>query len=539
MTNTAYEPASRPGGLRLSEPAGRWVLTAVVVGSGITFLDATVVNVALPTIGEDLDTSLAGLQWTVNAYTLTLAALILLGGSLGDRFGRRRLFIVGTVWFALASLLCGLAPNIEVLIGARALQGIGGALLTPGSLALIQSSYRPEDRARAIGVWSGLGGIAGALGPLLGGWLVDSVNWRWVFFINVPLSAFAVFLAARHVPESRDETATGRFDWSGALLGAAGLAGATYALIGASEDGTSGAVVAVSGAAGVAALAAFVVVERRGGHPMLPPNLFASRQFTAANLVTFAVYAALGGVFFFLVLELQVEAGFSALAAGSALLPITVIMLLLSERAGRLAVRIGPRVPMTVGPALSAAGLLLMTRIGSDASYLADVLPGVCVFGLGLATTVAPLTATVLGAADERHAGIASGVNNAVARAAGLLAVAALPLLVGLSDTDFRDPAAFGDGFRVTLLICAGLLAAGSALAWTTIRSDVLARGEPEGGVKEGEGAEVSMEAKAEAGVGKAMAGAARPLPPCRHHCAVGAPPLQCHVEEPPGSKTG
>lgn len=500
MTNTAPSAAGRPGGLRLSEPAGRWVLAAVVIGSGITFLDSTVVNVALPAIGRDLDTSLAGLQWTVNAYTLTLAALILLGGSLGDRYGRRRLFVLGVVWFAVASLVCGFAPDIGVLVVARAFQGIGGALLTPGSLAIIQASFAPDDRARAIGVWSGLGGIAGALGPLLGGWLVDSVSWRWVFFINVPLSVVAVLVAARHVPETRDETAAGRFDWLGALLGAAGLAGVTYALIAAAEQGASGVVVAVSVVVGVTAFAAFVLLERRSAHPMLPPSLFASRQFTAANLVTFAVYAALGGVFFFLVLELQIEAGFSALGAGSALLPITVIMLLLSERAGRLAVRIGPRVPMTAGPALSACGLLLLARIGSDASYPVDVLPGVCLFGFGLATTVAPLTATVLGAADDRHAGVASGVNNAVARAAGLLAVAALPLVVGLSDTGYRDPAAFGDAFRSSLLICAGLLAAGSVLAWLTIRSDALepgATGEP------------------------------APLPPCRHHCAVGAPPLQ------------
>ncbi|MHA4816036.1 MFS transporter [Streptomyces aculeolatus] len=504
MTDS-HPPAGAPAALRLAEPAGRWLLTAVVIGSGITFLDATVVNVALPTIGDDLDASLGGLQWTVNGYTLTLAALILLGGALGDRYGRRRLFVFGTVWFAVASLLCALAPNVGILIAARTLQGIGGALLTPGSLALIQASFAPEDRARAIGVWSGLAGIAGALGPLLGGWLVDAASWRWVFAINVPLAAVVVAVAARHVPESRDETATGRFDWTGAALGALGLAGVTYALIAAPEKGVSAVLLAATSAAGVAALAAFVVVQRRGSHPMLPTGIFGSRQFTAANLVTFVVYAALGGVTFFLVLDLQISAGYSPLAAGSALLPVTLIMLALSERSGKLSERIGPRIPMTVGPAICAGGLLLMLRIGGpgdDVSYVRDVLPGVVLFGFGLATTVAPLTATVLGAVADRHSGIASGVNNAVARAAGLLAVAALPLAAGLSGDDYRNPGAFGDGFRIALLICAGLLAGGAVLSWLTIRS-----------------------------VKAPAAGA--PEPPCHVHCAVAGPPLQSLVEDP------
>lgn len=491
------------GGVLLSQATGRWVLAAAVVGSGMTFLDSTVVNVALPTLGRDLNASLAALQWTVNGYTLTLAALILLGGSLGDRFGRRRIFMLGTVWFAIASLLCGLAPNVVLLIVARALQGVGGALLTPGSLALIQASFARQDRARAIGVWSGLAGVAGALGPLLGGWLVDAVSWRWVFFINVPFAAAVVAIAASRVPESRDETASGRFDWTGALCAAAGLAGITYALIAATGTGAGLTVTVVTGAAGVAALVLFALVEMRGRNPMLPPSVFAERQFTAANAVTFAVYAALGGVFFFLVVDLQIEARFSALAAGASLLPVTLIMLALSERSGRLAERIGPRIPMTVGPLVCAGGLLLMTRIGASTDYLTDVLPAVLVFGLGLATTVAPLTATVLGAAEERHAGIASGVNNAVARAAGLLAVAALPLVVGLSDSGYRDPAAFGTAFDSALLVCAGLLTAGGLLAWCTIRSDVLRRTE----------------------------GPEEP-PPCRRHCAVGAPPLQPPARE-------
>ncbi|MFF4648641.1 MFS transporter [Streptomyces sp. NPDC001380] len=504
MTVPTRSPARPPAGsVRMGRADGRWVLAAAVLGSGMTLLDSTVVNVALPALGDDLHASLAGLQWTVNGYTLTLAALILLGGSLGDRFGRRRVFVAGTVWFALASLLCGLAPSTGLLVAARALQGVGGALLTPGSLALIQASFAREDRARAIGVWSGMGGVAGALGPLLGGWLVDAASWRWVFLINIVPAAAVVAVALRHVPESRDETASGRFDWPGALCAAAGLAGITYALIGAAEPGADPAALTVTGVAGAAALAAFVVVERHSRTPMLPPSIFAERQFTAANAVTFAVYAALGGVFFLLVVDLQVEAGFSALAAGAALLPVTVIMLLLSERSGRLAERIGPRIPMTVGPAVCAAGLLLMTRIDPAADYLTDVVPAVCVFGLGLAATVAPLTATVLGAAEERYAGIASGVNNAVARAAGLIAVAALPLVVGLSGDDYHDPAAFGTSFDAALLVCAGLLAAGAVLAWCTIRSDVL-RG---------------PQAPAEP-------------PPCRCHCAVGAPPLQPPARE-------
>ncbi|WP_055588271.1 MFS transporter [Peterkaempfera griseoplana] len=497
------------GGVLLSQAAGRWVLAAAVIGSGMTFLDSTVVNVALPTLGADLHASLAALQWTVNGYTLTLAALILLGGSLGDRFGRRRIFMVGTVWFAVASLLCGLAPAPGLLIAARALQGAGGALLTPGSLALIQASFAKQDRPRAIGVWSGLGGVAGALGPLLGGWLVDAVSWRWVFFINVPLAAAVVAIAATRVPESRDETATGSFDWQGAVLAAVGLAGITYALIGAAEPGADPVVVALTAVIGVAALICFAVVEHRSRNPMLPPGIFAERQFTAANAVTFAVYAALGGVFFFLVVDLQIEARFSALAAGSSLLPVTVIMLALSERSGRLAERIGPRIPMTVGPAVCAGGLLLLRRIDTSTDYLTDVLPGVCVFGLGLATTVAPLTATVLGSVEARHAGIASGVNNAVARAAGLIAVAALPLVVGLSGRHYHDPYAFGRAFDAALLVCAGLLAAGAVLAWCTIRADVL----------------------------REEAAPAAP-PPC-HHCALGAPPMQAPAAGPSGPVCG
>jgi EmrB/QacA subfamily drug resistance transporter len=441
---------------------------ASILGSGIVGIDATVVNVALPTIGRDLGTGLASLQWVVNAYTLTLAAFILLGGTLGDRFGRRRLFMVGVAWFAAASLLCGLAPTAEVLIAARALQGIGGALLTPGSLAMIQASFAPEDRSRAIGAWSGLGGVATAAGPFLGGWLLEVASWRWVFWINLPVAVVVLALTWRHVPESRDSTAGGRIDVLGAGLGAVGLAGLTYALIEAPVRGASLVVVAAA-VLGVGALLAFVRVEQVSAAPMVPLSMFASPLFRGANLVTFFVYGAFGGIFFLLVLQLQVVAGFSPLAAGTATLPVTVLMLLLSARAGALSDRIGPRLPMTIGPLLCGAAVLLMLRIGPAASYVVEVLPAVLVLGLGLALLVAPLTASALAAVDAQHAGVASGVNNAVARAAGLLAVAVLPSVAGLSGDDYTDPTAFAAGFRIAALVTAGLLCVAGLTAALTI----------------------------------------------------------------------
>ena len=429
--------------ITLDDARGRWVLLAAVLGSGMAMLDATVVNIALPALGRDLGAGFAALQWTINGYTLTLAAFILLGGSLGDRFGRRRVFVVGTVWFAAASLLCGLAPNVGLLVAARLLQGVGGALLTPGSLALIAASFASSDRARAIGAWSGLGGIAGALGPFLGGVLVQA-SWRLVFFLNLPLAVVVVLVTLRHVPESRDEDSDPHLDVTGALLGVVGLAGTTYALIGYGASGATPAVL-MTAAVGIAGLVAFVLVERRSRHPMLPVAIFADRQFTAANLVTFAVYAALSGVFFLLVVHLQVVARFTPLTAGTALLPVTLCMLALSSRAGALSQRIGPRLPMTLGPLICAGGVLLLRRIGPGASYLVDVLPGALVFGLGLSLTVAPLTATALAAAATRYSGLASGVNNAVARAAGLLAVAVLPVVAGLSGDVYQKPTAFLD----------------------------------------------------------------------------------------------
>jgi EmrB/QacA subfamily drug resistance transporter len=432
----------------------------------MTMLDGTVVNVALHTIGEDLDASLAQLQWITNGYLLSLASLILLGGSLGDRYGRRKVFVIGTVWFALASLLCGLAPNPEILIAARILQGVGAALLTPGSLAMIQGAFVHDDRAKAIGAWVGLGGIASAIGPFVGGLLVDYVSWRWIFLVNLPIAVATVVIAQRTVPETLDPNAPRRLDFTGALLAAVALGGLTYALI---EWGHAGAPWAI----GVAVLAAiaYVVDERRSEHPMLPLGIFADRTFTAANAMTLVVYAALGAVLFFLVLQLQTVSGYSALEAGIATLPITLCMLLLASKGGELATRIGPRIPMSVGPVVMSAGVLLLLRVGSDVNYWTDVLPGLTVFGLGLALMVAPLTATVLAAAPDEHAGIASGVNNAVARAGSLLAVAALPVAVGLGGEEYTDPVAFDSAYGSAVVACAVLLALGGAISWVTIRN--------------------------------------------------------------------
>jgi EmrB/QacA subfamily drug resistance transporter len=453
--------------VRLASSQGRWILLTTVLGSSMAMLDSTVVNVALPRIGEDLDASLAALQWTVNAYMVTLAGLILLGGSLGDRYGRRKIFVLGVVWFATASLLCGLAPNATVLVAARALQGIGGALLTPGSLALIQASFHSDDRAKAVGLWSGFGGVGAAVGPFLGGWLVDGPGWRWVFLLNVPLALVCAPIAVRHVPESSDGGGHGRFDVLGATLGALALALVTYALI---EAPGGSVVVTVTAVAGVAAAVAFVYVEKHRPDPMMPLDIFSSRQFTAVNLVTLCVYAAFSGFFFLTALQLQVVAGYSALQAGTALLPTTALMLLFSARSGALADRIGPRIPLTVGPLLCAVAMLLMLRVGKDANYLTDVLPALLVMGTGMVTLVAPLTATVLASVDTARAGLASGINNAAARAAGLIAVAALPLLTGMGPEAYRSADAFETSFRRAMPICAAVLVAGAILAFTLVR---------------------------------------------------------------------
>jgi EmrB/QacA subfamily drug resistance transporter len=481
-------------GVAFQSGAGRWLLAVTIAGSGMAFLDSTVVNVALPKIGEDLNASTSALQWILNGYLLTLASLILLGGSLGDRLGRRLVFQVGVVIFTLSSLLCAVAPNVELLIFARLIQGIGGALLTPGSLAIIEASFRPADRARAIGAWSGLGGVASALGPLLGGWLIGAISWRAIFLINLPLGAFVVWAAARHVPESGDPAATGRLDIAGAVLAAVGLGGTTYALIEAPEGRV--AAVVVTALIGVASLIGFFWQERRSANPMLPLSIFSSRQFSAANAVTFVVYAALGVVFFLLVSFLQISMGYSPIAAGSASLPVTALMLVGSARAGEMAQRIGPRVPLALGPLIIAAGMLLMLRINPGDSYVATVLPAVIVFGIGLTLVVAPVTATVMAGADSANSGIASGVNNAVARVASLLAVAVVPVIVGLTGDKFYEPDKMTHGFHVGMIVCAVLALAGAIIAWTTISADVLHE----------EGAEEEE---------------------CDYTCGIGAPPMR------------
>jgi len=354
--------------LRYASPAGRWVLLATVLGSSIASLDATVVNIALPRIGKDLGTGLSGLQWIINAYTLTLAGFILLGGSLGDRYGRRKVFLIGVFWFTAASVLCAVAPTANLLIAARALQGIGGALLTPGSLAIIEASFHSDDRSAAIGAWSGLSGVAIAVGPFLGGWLVQAVSWRLIFLINLPLAAVVVWVSARHLPETRDPNAVAGLDLPGTALAALGLGGVIFALTEGADLGWGSPAVLATGIGGTLALVAMVVVEARSPHPMLPLELFELRQFDAANLVTFIVYAALVGSTFLLPVVLQVVVGYSPLQAGAALVPITLLMLALSAQAGRLSQRIGPRLPMALGPIVAGAGLALLVRVDAGST---------------------------------------------------------------------------------------------------------------------------------------------------------------------------
>jgi EmrB/QacA subfamily drug resistance transporter len=461
------------GAVEYSSATGRGVVVAAVLGSGMAMLDGTVVNVALRRIGTDLDASLAQLQWITNGYLVMLASLILVGGALGDRLGRRRVFIIGVVAFAGASMLCGLAPNPGVLIAARVLQGVGGALLTPGSLAIIEAVFTPSDRGRAIGAWTGLGSIAAAIGPFLGGALVQYADWRWIFWLNAPVAVVTVLVAVRFVPETRAPS-DGPFDVPGAVLGAVALAGITYCLI---EWHSSLALPTLG--IGLLAGAAFVVVEHRTAHPMLPLDMFGSRIFSAANAMTLLVYAALGAILFFLVIDLQTVLGYGPLEAGLSTLPITVIMLVLASRGGALGTRIGPRIPMTVGPLVMAVGVAWLSMLGAGSSYWVAVLPPMVIFSLGLALMVAPLTATVLAAAPDERTGIASGVNNAVARAGSLFAVAALPAVVGLKGDEYDVPAVFDAAYGKALLICAGLLAAGGLVSWMAIPHEAL-RTEPE-----------------------------------------------------------
>jgi EmrB/QacA subfamily drug resistance transporter len=470
-------PTGTPSARAAAEPLafhsarGRWVLAATVLGSGIAGLDATVVGIALPSIGRSFHGEVGMLQWVVTGYSLTLAAFLLLGGSLGDRFGRKRVFSIGVVWFAIASALCGLAPSGLLLIVARIIQGIGGALLTPGSLAIIQASFRADDRSRAIGAWSGLGGVATAAGPLVGGYLLAAGSWRWVFFINVPVALFVLVITTRHVPETRDPTSTGRVDVAGATLAVAFLAGLTYGLIEGPSRGWDSPAVAASLVIAALAAPAFFLVERRGASPMLPLGLFRSRQFSASNAVTFVVYGSLGGALFLLPVELQIVVHYSPLASGLALLPVTLIMLVFSARSGQLSARIGPRLQMSVGPVVVGAGVALLARATTPGSYWVQVFPAVVLFGIGLAITVAPLTATAMGAVPAEHAGVASAVNNTVARAAGLVAVAVLPLVAGLTGAAALSSGELADGFRIAVFVAGATCAAGGLLAVLTIRN--------------------------------------------------------------------
>jgi EmrB/QacA subfamily drug resistance transporter len=455
--------------LTYSSARGRWVLVITVLGSGIASLDATVVNIALPTIGREFHTGIAALQWVMTGYTLTLAAFLLIGGSLGDHFGRKKIFLIGIVWFALASAACGFAPNALFLILTRLIQGVGAALLTPGSLAILEASFVPADRGRAIGAWSGLSGVAVAAGPLVGGYLISAASWRWIFFINVPIAVAVIALGMRHVPESRDPSATGKIDYAGALAAVVFLTGITFAFIEAPALGWSSPAVLAMTLTGVAGLAAFLIREHRAAAPMLPLSIFADRQFAATNAVTFIVYAALTGATFLLPVMLQVVSGYSPLASGLALLPLTIIMLALSARSGQLATRIGPRLQMSVGPIVVGVGLAMLTLATAGSNYWVYVLPAVLVFGLGLAITVAPLTATAMSSAPPEHSGIASAVNNDVARFGGLLAVAILPALAGITGTSYLHPDALAAGFRTAALISGALCVAGGVLAAFTI----------------------------------------------------------------------
>jgi EmrB/QacA subfamily drug resistance transporter len=461
--------AGRGTELALHSTRGRVALAATVAASGMASLDATIVNVAVPHIGQSLHTGVSSLQWVLTGYLLALASLILLAGALGDRFGRRRVFEVGVIWFAAASLLCGVAPSIGWLIAARILQGVGGALLTPGSLAIIESGFRPEDRAAAVGAWSGLGAAAGAVGPLVGGVIVDGPGWRWAFLLNLPVAAVVIVCSRAAVPETRGRDG-GRLDVLGALLAVATLAAATWALTEAGPRGWGDAKVLVAAAVAVVGLVVFVMHLCRATNPLVPPSLFANRVFTVLNLGTLFLYASIGLSFFLVAYQLQTVGDWSALQAGLALLPATLLMLMFSARSGALAERIGPHWQLTVGPLCAAGGLLLLTRVGMHPKWAADVLPGALLLGLGLVAMVAPLTASVMAAADRELVSTASSVNNAVARVASLAGLAVVPAASGFATA--HGGIDITHAYRVALVIAAAVAATASPVFYLACGRD-------------------------------------------------------------------